>query len=84
MRFYYLANGNVLHEYVWTRSYGTQYMPQWVLGRLHKLKIILDPTSSITAVLHSRGSLEVGVQQVEIYVFYQGQCHDLLRKEFIK
>ena len=74
MRIYYLGHGNVLHEYAYPRYDSLEGK----LGRLRKLKIILDPTSSITAVWHSRGS------QMEIHVFYQGRCHDLLCKEFIK
>ena len=68
MRIYYLGDRNVLHEYAYTSSTG------WQLGSLQSLLIILNPTSSIAA-FRDDGSISV---------FYQGQCHDLLYKEYIK
>lgn len=69
MRIYHLGDGNVLQEY----AYSSKNKIGWHWGGLHELKIVLDPTSSITAVWDD------GL----IHVFYQGRCHDLLRKEFI-
>jgi len=70
MRIYHLGHRNVLQEY----AYSTERKIGWHWGNLHKLKIVLDPTSSITAVWDD------GL----IHVFYQGRCHDPLCKEFMK
>lgn len=70
MRIYHLGHGNILQEY----AYSSKNKVGWHWGSLHKLKIVLDPTSSIIAIWDD------GL----IHVFYQGRCHNPLRKEFIK
>ena len=69
MRLYYLGDGNVLHE-AYLMSSHAQKKCVWHLGDLHKLKIVLDPTSSIAAFRDGSS----------ISVFYQGRCHDPLQR----
>ncbi|KIM47249.1 hypothetical protein M413DRAFT_7794 [Hebeloma cylindrosporum] len=60
IRIYYLGRGNILEEYAYSKD-----NDGWSRGELHKLRIILNETSTIAATFHDNA----------IYVFYQGRCH---------
>ena len=64
--YYYLEPRNILHEYAYSESKDKN---SWYYGDLHKLKIILDPVSSITTIQHNDDG---------ICIYYQGQCHKSL------
>ncbi|KIM47268.1 hypothetical protein M413DRAFT_440729 [Hebeloma cylindrosporum] len=49
IRIYHLGPGNILQEYAYSESKGRN---SWHYGDLHKLGLVLDPTSSIAAVRH--------------------------------
>jgi len=60
IRNYHLGPGNILQEYAYSESTNTNRL---CYGELHKLNVVLDPTSSIAAVRH---------QDEEICIFFQG------------
>ena len=64
IRNYYLGPRNILHEYAYLACKDKN---SWYYGDLHRLDIVLDPTSSITAIPH---------QDNGIFIFFQGQCHN--------
>ena len=63
IRLYYRGPGNVLHEYAYSAS---KRWNNWYNGNLHKLNIVLDPTSSIAAI-------RLEDHDDTICIYYQGQ-----------
>ena len=65
IRIYRLGPGNILHEYIYSSKDGNS----WHCAAFHNLKIVLEPTSSITAVLIQEYA--IGIYYIGIY--YQGR-----------